>query len=172
MSTASTIISWVLAVGPQATTPYDTSVSDIDVASANETTEVLVYDEAGEVFATLVIWIDADGRVRMDADFADGHYLSVAVVDGEEPAIESSDRAQVAERLSTIMDNANALDDLSLDGGTTSASIGGCAWGVISTAGACAAVRPIFCVVGGVIAACNCLPLIVEELEEYSCPYL
>jgi hypothetical protein len=35
MSTASTVLSWVLAVGPQATTPYDTSVSDIDVDVAD-----------------------------------------------------------------------------------------------------------------------------------------
>lgn len=171
MCTASPIFSWVLAVAPPATTPFDAaSVSHIEVVSANEATEVLVHDEAGEISATLVIWIDSDERVRLDADFADGLYLSAAVVDGEDPVIESNNRAQVAERMATIMGHADELGFP--DGGTMSASIGGCGWGVISTAAACAAVRPIFCVVGGVITACNCLPLIVEELEDHSCPLL
>lgn len=169
MWTASTVFSWVLAVAPPAT--FDTtSVSDIQVASSNEAAEILVYDDEGEVSATLVIWLDADQRLRLDADFADGLYLSTAVVDGEDPVIESNNREEVAERLSTIMSNADALDDGAHDGGTTTAGIGSCAWSAVGTASACAAARPIFCVVGAAVMACNCLPLLVDEWEGYSCP--
>jgi hypothetical protein len=169
MYTTGTLLSWVLAVAPATPTDFDTRVSDIEVVTANDAAEVLVYDGAGEVSAVLVIWIDSEQRVRLDADFADGLYLST-VVDGEDPVIESNNRAVVAERLSTIMDNTSALDDVAPDDGTTTAGIGGCAWSAIGTASACAGVRPIFCVVGAAVMACNCLPLIVDEWEEYSCP--
>lgn len=85
--------------------------------------------------------------------------------------IESNNQAEVAARLAAIMDNADDLDVTPPDGSTTSASIGGCVWGAVGTANACAMVRPVLCIVGSVVTACNCLPLIVDEWEEYSCPF-
>lgn len=63
MLTATSIISAALAMAPPST---------IETSTTDNAAEVLVYDDDGEVSAVLVLQAEPSGRIRLDADFADG----------------------------------------------------------------------------------------------------
>lgn len=79
--------------------------------------------------------------------------------------IESNNRTEVDKRLATILDIVTQTD-----GGSTSSSPAGCGWAVVGAVAGCVAVQPLFCVGGGIVSACECLPLFVDEFKETECP--
>jgi hypothetical protein len=92
MHTATAILSLlVLSPAPASTSPpFD--VSDAETEYGERSIHLATFDADGDQSAELVVWADSDNRVRMNADFADGLYLSALVnSDGELVAIESDD---------------------------------------------------------------------------------
>lgn len=79
--------------------PFD--VSDAELVTVDDVVHVVTYDAEGEQTAALSVWLDDDGRTHLDADFADGLYLSV-VTDGEDVTVDSPDSVEVAARAEAI----------------------------------------------------------------------
>lgn len=138
-------------------------ITDVEVVESADSTHVLAFDPDGEVAAEVVVWA-VEGEIRLDALFPDGLYLSV-VTDGESVTIESDDAAEVAERMGALLDHLGQTEQEGEEWGD-------CAGHAAHAAVGCALARPFMCVVGSVIAACECLPLLVDEFEGYSCPGL
>jgi hypothetical protein len=158
MNAVNTLLSWVLAGAP-ASPAESFTVVEVDMERSDESTQLTAYGPDGEVAGEVFMWADADGRIRLDAMFADGLYLSVAT-DGNDVTIDTDDAAAVAMRMDEI---TAALEQASGEWGT-------CAWEAGVAAIECVAVRPILCIGGTIVAACTCLPLLVDEWEGYSCP--
>lgn len=159
MSTASTILSWALAGAPAAPADPFTVVA-VDMQRSDESIQLTAFDPNGELAAEVFVWVDANSLIRLDAMFADGLYMTVST-DGTNVTIETEDAEEVSMRIDEI---ALALDQ------TTSAEWGTCAWEAGVAAIECATVRPILCIGGTILAACTCLPLLVDEWKGKSCP--
>jgi hypothetical protein len=144
------ILSWALAGAPE-------SPPRIEVTTFDDAAEVVVYRGTDEPYAVLVVRAEGE-EVRIDVDFADGLYLSA--VDG---AVESSDQALASARLMEIQ------RDLGPSEGWTERAR--CGFSVLVGAAACAAAL-ITCPIDAAWAACHCLPELVSEWEDYSCPGL
>lgn len=152
------MVAAVLASAPES--PPDTfTVERVEVDRSDTSVHLIPLDANGEPTGEVVFWVDGDERIHLDANFADGHYLS-ATVDGEDVTIETDDREQVAARVDEIR--------ASLDG--TEASLGGCGWAVAGAVAGCVAVIPWACVGGAIVSACECLPIAVDEFEGMDCP--
>jgi hypothetical protein len=159
MCTATTIFSWALAVAPPS--PAESfAVDDIEVDTTAKSVQLTTYDSEGEVSGEIVTWIDGDGRVRLDANFADGEWMSTST-DGERDTTSSSDAAKVSERMSLIQDVLHEMD--------STAGWGACALHAVDTAISCTA-AVLWCPVAATIMACECLPEIIDEWEDYHCP--
>jgi hypothetical protein len=158
MNTVSTILSWALAAAPSSP-PEPFTVVQVDMDRSDESTQLTAYGPDGEVAGEVFVWVDVNGQIRLDAMFADGLYMAVST-DGTEVMIDAADTAVVAARMNEI---TVALEQTSGEWGT-------CAWEAGVAVIECAAVRPILCIGGTIVAACTCLPLLVDEWEGYSCP--
>jgi hypothetical protein len=161
MNATTTILSWALAGAPASTTDSAPPRATVEVERTDDTVQITERDLHGEVSAELFMWTDRDGRLRFDATWPDGLYLSV-INDGEDATIDTADRAEVATRLELL--------DAAIQSASTGKGWVGCVFGVAATAAACAAVHPFWCVGGGLVAACECLPLVVKEFEDIECP--
>jgi hypothetical protein len=128
--------------------------------------EIHVLDSEGELAAVLVVTIaetETGAQIRLEADFGDGLYMSSSATPGGEPLIESNNATVVEQRLAAIL-------DLQPDSGGTESSPAGCAWAAVGAAAGCIAVQFIFCTIGSIVAACECLPELVDEFEDIECP--
>jgi hypothetical protein len=132
-----------------------------EVESSTESAHVLAYDSDDQVAAEIVIW-RLDGKLRLDALFPDGVYLTAIVTGDQNVTIEGDDPDVVAGRLAAIEDLLGRVD-------TTSASKWKCALEAALAVGACASVHAFACIGTTVLAACECLPLIVDEFEGMEC---
>jgi hypothetical protein len=131
-----------------------------EVESSAESAHVLAYDSDDQVGAEIVIW-RVDGKLRIDALFPDGVYLTATINGDQDVTIETDDPDAVTERLAAIEDLLAGVD--------TKASGWKCALEAALAAGACASVHAVACVATTVLAACECLPLIVDEFEGMEC---
>jgi hypothetical protein len=132
----------------------DFVVDRAEVQTWDNSSHLLTYDADGEVTASLVIWADESGKLRFDADFADGVRLSAVIV-GEKVEIESDDANEVIARVEAIDDYLTTNDE-QLKGSWLT-----CAAKTAATAFYCASANAVLCISGTVIAACDCIPLIV-----------
>jgi hypothetical protein len=138
----------------------------VEAHRSEQDVEIHVLDSEGKIEAVLVITIAETGtgaQIRLEADFADGLYMSSSATPNSEPQIESNNAAVVEERLTAIL-------DLQKDPDSTQSSIGGCGWAAVGAAAGCIAVQFIFCTIGSIVAACECLPELVDEFEDIECP--
>jgi hypothetical protein len=135
-------------------------VDRAEVETWDNSSHLLTYDADGEVTASLVIWSDETGQLRFDADFADGVRLSAVIVD-EKVQIESDDKdkVEVVARVAAINDYLNSGDE-QLKGSWLT-----CAAKTAATAFYCASANPVLCLSGTVLAACDCVPLILGKGE-------
>jgi hypothetical protein len=133
-------------------------VDRAEVEQWDNSSHLITYDADGEVTASLVIWSDESGQLRFDADFADGLRLSAVIVD-EEVQIESDDSAEVVARVAAI-DGYLKSGDEHLKGSWLT-----CAAKTAATAFYCASANPVLCLSGTVLAACDCVPLILGKGE-------
>jgi hypothetical protein len=133
-------------------------VTTAEVETWDSSSHLITYDGEGEVSASLVIWSDSSGQLRFDANFADGVHLSAVRV-GDDIQIESDDPTEVAARVA-------AIDDY-LAGTGEQMPVGwlSCAAKTAATAYYCATVNPVLCLSGTVLAACDCVPLILGHGE-------
>jgi hypothetical protein len=135
-------------------------IADVEVVEGTDSTHVFAYDPDGEVAAEIVVW-GRDGEVRFDALFPDGFYLSL-VTDGESVTVDSDDAEEAAARMGEIHDFLSQIDP--------QAAPAPCAIAVATGVFHAVTANPLV-VVEAVLAACECLPLIVDEWEGYHCPY-
>lgn len=133
---------------------------EVEVIQGPDSTHVLAYDAAGEVAAELVIWSSEPGEIRFDATYPDGLYMS-AVANSDGYTVDTEDAAEVGRRVKELESVMAQLDP--------QASVGGCAFHVVGTTLSIIAVHP-WAVAEAIVAACECLPLIVDEWEGYHCP--
>jgi hypothetical protein len=147
----------ILATALTATPP----LSRAEVERGPDSVHVLAFDANDDVAAEVVVWHGVNQDIRIDALFPDGLTLSAVVaVSGEVMSIDSDDPQTVAGRLA-------AVDDL-LAGGTVQASWLKCAAYAAITAWELSHASPI-AVPTAILAACECLPEIVEEWEALEC---
>lgn len=152
---ANTILPMVLALGGP------TDIQRVEVNESAAATSVLVYDDTGEVGAELVVRQTDDGELMLDALFPDGLYVSV-ITDGDAVTVESDDAEEAAARMGEIHDFLLQAEP--------QAAPGPCAIALATGVFHAVTANPLV-VVEAVLAACECLPLIVDEWEGYHCPY-
>lgn len=153
------IITMVLATAPSLPTdraPPSFDVADIDVETSDASTSLIAYGSDGEVAAEIVVWIDSDNRRRLDANFADGLYLT-AVRDGGQVSVESNDSAEVADRVAVL---ETVLPQV------TEQEVMECALGIIGLAGGCGFGGALGCMGGAAGFAMTCGKTLVEELQD------
>lgn len=155
MFTQAILISSVLAVPPPP--------SRVEVEQSDDSFSVLAYDEQGEVAAEVVEWYDGE-KLRIDANFPDGIYLSVAVRGEGDATIESNDPAVAVERIASV----EALIADSND--PTEANKWICALEIAAAAIACGtAAGPIGvlgCGIGAGLVACACIPFFDKKIPD------
>jgi hypothetical protein len=133
-------------------------VERAEVEKWDNSSHLLTYDADGEVTASLVLWAEPSGTLHFDADFPDGLRLS-AVIIGDEVQIDSEDAAEVVARVEMIDDYLSSSQD-HLEGSWLT-----CAAKTAATAYYCATINPVLCLSGTVLAACDCIPLILGKGE-------
>jgi hypothetical protein len=154
MHTASAVLSWALAAASE---PATFTVDRVDAERSAESVQLIAYDPDGEPVGEVVLWADVTGRARLDANFADGLYLSV-VPDGDAATIETNNGEQVAARMLEIQ---GVLSE------TADADWKKCVGSIALTIPACL-VHPVLCAGEMYFAACHCGPLL-SEFEGQEC---
>jgi hypothetical protein len=132
------MLSWVLAAAPEPQPPTRDD-SRVEIEESNGTTSVLVY-EGDDVTAEIVLWLDGDDHVRLDANFEDGEYLR-AVLDGDE-LVEHEASPAAADRVTQMLE-------------ATSARGVSCALHVLHMVAECVGPK-VFCPLAMVWSACTC----------------
>lgn len=137
-----------------------TPIDHVTVEQSSAAAQVIGFDATGEPAIELVVWM-ADGEPRLTATLPNGEsYVTVVIRDGE-AIIDSQDLAGVEAQLAAL--------NLAL---AEPASWLECAVETGSAIGGCIAASPWLCVGGAVFAACECLPLMIDEFEGMHCPLL
>jgi hypothetical protein len=146
------ILSLVLGLSPPSTSPRAFDVSDTEIKHGADSIHLAAFAVDGDQSAEVVIWADTKARVHVDANFADGLYLSALVNrDGELLAIESDQPEEAAKRMTAIGDFIGINDPQE--------SEVMCLAGVIAASG-CVVGNIIGCMGGGLLISCHCLPLL------------
>lgn len=153
------LITTLLALAPSPSPPgFD--ASDAELSMADDSVQLTTYDAEGEVSAEIVMWTDDGGLLQVHANFVDGIYLRIAT-DGETAKVDSNNAVEAAARMGVV-------DDY-IDGPLVAAAWIPCAGAIVTAAGSCAAAG-LGCPLWAILAACECLPELVEEWEDLSCP--
>lgn len=157
------IIAMALASAPLS--PLDRTtfdVADAEVARVDTTVHLVTFGSDGYATASLSVWVDDAGHLRLDADFADGLYLT-AVVSPDRVTVDSPDVAEAAARVDAI---GGWLAEQPPQAGWQE-------WGACAGHLALAVVEcphplgVLGCGIGIAGAYCHCGPLINEEID---CP--
>jgi hypothetical protein len=167
MITASTIISWVLAGAPVSPTTEPefkaAEIQRVEFERSDDSVQITTRGSDGEVSAEVFLWTDRDGRVRFDAAWPDGLYLSV-VTDGEDATVDTENAGEVASRIERL--------DAALQ--ETQESWWTCGAGVALTGFACAGAAAIpnpwtVGACGGTlyVTFCDCAHTAKQEFECY-----
>jgi hypothetical protein len=150
---------------PTSTPPARFDVSDVEVSTGSRSTHWATFDGEGDQSGEVVVWVDADSQLHLDANFADGRYMS-ALVDSEGQGIvdlESDNAAEVAGRITEI----RAFLDSDPPGSTEGRELWCLASVVLATT--CVGGSFVGCVGGGVGIVCNCMPLWEEGYTPPGC---
>lgn len=182
MHSADTLLAWVLSAAPVSSTDsareLDCTVDTVQIAASDEpvpldepirvevhyagdSTHVLAFDEHDQVTAEIGVWIVDGGHIRIDAAFPDDIRASVTTdANGRVLNIDNEDHAQVAPRIAAV---ADLLAD------TEQAGWAPCAFHSVMAVVEVAHVNPL-ALASTVLAACECLPLLVDEFKDLECP--
>jgi hypothetical protein len=158
MYTITATIAAVIAAAPPST--ESPPRKRVETNTTDTAAELLVYDDAGELEAVLVLQAEPDGDVRMDVDFHDGVYLT-AVTQGDDAAVETNDGPAVADRMAKL--DAPVGDALA---GTTWRW---CALHILGATAACGSGAIALCGLEAYAMACKCLPLTNDEWKDHEC---
>lgn len=166
MSTTITMAS-MLTLAPPNPTPASMRIDHVTVERSTDAAHVLAYDNDGQVAGELVlsheIGTDETGEptseLHIDAIFPDGAYMFVVLTDDGEQTVETEGNAaaQIAEIQAILVD----VD--------TKAKWWKCAAEIGLAAAAYIGVHPVAALATTVLAACECLPLIVDEFAGMEC---
>ena len=165
MSTIIITMAWMLTLEPPNPTP--TQIDHVTIEQSSDMAHVLAYDSGGQVAGEIIlsheIATDEQGQrtaeLHLDATFPDGAYMFVVVTDdGEQTVeIEGNAAAQIAEIQAILVD----VD--------TEAKWWKCAGEIGLAAAAYVSVHPVAALATTVLAACECLPLVVDEFAGMEC---
>jgi hypothetical protein len=165
MSTPIIIMASMLTLEPP--TPIPTKIDHVTVEQSSDAAHVLAYDSDGEVTGEIILShetvTDETGEpaeeLHVDAIFADGAYMFSVLTDDGEQTVESQGNAaaHIAEVQAVLID----ID--------TKAKWWKCAGEVGLAALAIIEVKPVVATATTEMAACECLPLIVDEFAEMEC---
>jgi hypothetical protein len=157
----------MLTLTPSNPTPNPTQIDHVTVEQSSDAAHVLAYDSdgqvAGEIILSHEIGTDETGEptaeLHIDAIFPDGAYMFAVVTDDGEQTVttEGNAAAQIAEIQAILVD----VD--------TKAKWWKCAGEIGLAAAAYISVHPIAALATTVLAACECLPLIVDEFAGMEC---
>lgn len=135
----------------------------VEVHHGPDFTQVVALDAQDEVAAEIVVQILDDGYIRIYAAFLDDIQAAVTLAgNGEVIDIDNEDHELVMPRIAEVLD---------LLAETEQAGWGGCAFHSVMTIVEIAHANPIL-VATGILAACECLPLLVDEYKDIECPWL
>jgi hypothetical protein len=149
------IIALVLAASPTDWAPPTFDVSDVEVVAGESNTNLTAFDADGEVSVEIVEWLDAEGRRRLDVNFADGLYLS-AIRDGDKVTVDSNNAAEVVARAPLI--------DEALASNATMEQLE-CGAALVGLLVGCGAGGPWGCLGGAAVAGTYCGPLVADALR-------
>jgi hypothetical protein len=138
-----------------------TPIDHVTVEQAADSAQVLGYAADGQVAIELSIWL-AEDEPRLAATLPSGAYLII----GADGIIDSHDYDSVKAQFVSL---SEALD---ITAETAQATWLECGLAAAGAIGGCVAVRPFACVGGSILAACECLPLTIDEFEDMHCPLL
>jgi hypothetical protein len=157
--TTATILSWVLIAAPFS----PIAAEAVEFERSDGSVQITARGSDGEVSAEVFMWTDADGRMRLDAAWPDGLYLSVAS-DGEDTTVDTENAAEVASRIERL--------DAAIQ--VVQASWTTCGIAAALTAGACAAAAALpnpytayTCGGGLYLTFCDCAHTWKQEFECY-----
>ena len=122
--------------------------------------QLIAYDAAGEVIASIALWVDSGDRIWIDSDYEDG-FAEVMIVDGRATLDSTLAPETLTKRTRLIMSYVEP-------GGPQAAKPMGCALFAAGAVITCSFAQP-GCPIAAGVAACHCLPLVVQEWEGYSC---
>jgi hypothetical protein len=151
----------IVVISAAMAAPPPTHIDHVIVEQSADSAQVLGYDADGEVAIELSIWL-AEDEPRIAATLPSGGYLLI----GAEGIIDSHDHDSVKAQ---FVELSEALDITAEVEQATWLECGLAAAGAI---GGCVGVRPLACVGGSILAACECLPLTIDEFEGMHCPLL
>jgi hypothetical protein len=132
-----------------------------EVHDGPRSTQVLAFDAENQVAAEIVVRIVGEGHIRIDAIFPDDIH-AMAVVNGKGEILEIDNEAHelVATRIAAVLD---------LLAETEQAGWFPCAFHSTMAVVELAHANPL-ALASTVLAACECLPLLVDEFEGMECP--
>jgi hypothetical protein len=141
--------------------PTAAPLTRAEVHHGPESTQIVAFDAEDQVAAEIVVWIVDEGHIRIDAIFPDDIH-AMAVVNGNGEIIEVDNEAHglVAPRIAAVVD---------LLAQTEQAGWVPCAFHGVMAVVEIAHANPI-ALASAVLAACECLPLLVDEFEDIECP--
>lgn len=140
---------------------HDPPLTRVEFERTSISSHVLAYDEAGDVAAEVILWRDAD-LIRLDAVFPDGLVLA-ATFDGTEfVVVENTEPATIATRLAAVSDL------LAVDQPLIERSWLECGAYAAIAAAELAHANPLG-IPTVILAACKCIPEIIDEFEGMEC---
>lgn len=141
--------------------PDDPPLTRVEFERSSISSHVLAYDEAGDVAAEVILWRDAD-LIRLDAVFPDGLVLA-ATFDGTQFVIvENTEPAIIATRLAAVSDLLATQQPL------VERSWLECGAYAPIAAAELAHANPLG-IPTAILAACKCIPKIIDEFEGMEC---
>jgi hypothetical protein len=166
----SSLLTSLLSTVPGSTPPnvappdFADQIEQVDVTVSDTDVVIDALDASGDPIGSLALWVDENGTTKIAADFADGYALFGIDPSSGNVRRESTIGSEVvAERIEVMLAH--------LDETAESNSWGECGWKAAVAGFGCATARPFLCVGGGIKAACACIPKLVEEFEDYECPW-
>jgi hypothetical protein len=158
---AATILAATLSTVPPAAVPPASQLTRAEFERSPSSVHVLAFDANEDVAAEVILWRVDQRHLRIDALFPDGILLT-AVFDGDSITTLDNDEPEVvAARLAAVI-------DLLASASVSQANWTKCAGYAAFAAWELSHASPIG-VVGAVLAACECLPEIIDEFEGMEC---
>jgi hypothetical protein len=141
-----------------------TQIDHVIVEQSSDAAHVLAYNSDGQVVGEIILSHETGtsetAELHLDAIFPDGAYMFAVVTDDGEQKVEiqGNAAAQIAEIQAILVD---------VDG--TKAKWWKCAGEIGLATAAFIAVHPVTALATTVLAACECLPLLVDDFAGMEC---
>jgi hypothetical protein len=149
----------ILSAAMAATPP--TPIDRVTVEQAADSAQLFGFDADGQVAIELSVWF-AEDEPRVAAALPSGGYIVV----GTAGILDSHDYDSVKAQMVEL---GEAFLDVDVD--TEQATWFECGLAAAGAVSGVVAVNP-WCIGSAILAACECVPLMIEEFEDMNCPLL